>query len=716
MSRNVYTALLVSAVGALWVVGGTSRGDDDPGTSRASLSSEEQGSRITEEDLLRELRGSAGAERRRPAEASSGDGGEGDTNRSSSAETTILVDGARKLSFQAALTGTSGDPLPGSTVDLVFRIYDGTTNALLEGPITMSGVSMTDGIVDMQIPINGSSFNGRALDLAVWVDGDSLSPRIPLTAVPYAFRVDRVASAELDDDVDLGSAAASGSLIFYGDAGSRTMALDGFDGWFETVGSVNIVDSFRGDAVASLSETGSGGDLSIWDRVGNLGIRLTGNFLTGGGVAEYFQSHGAVGVMIIGDAVQGSLLTLHNSAGAATVTLDSDNNSGAGSLFVSDGSRSIISLSAAANEIRVRGDDGQDRAKLAGASFGQLQLYDSTGSADRTVELTATSASGGKMTLWRADGTTRGAELKVSTGSLGGHFLLYNTEGLNRLAMTGDTNNGGGQLTILDTSGTSTVSIVGSELGADGAELRLSESDGTQTITLDAEHANGGCLFQLNDENGDSSILIDCQEDTYGGGLIRVRDAGSTRVYLGANDGVAGGGIVKLYDDAGNRTITIDADYSGEGRIVTEVLQITGGADLSEQFDISTSGTPVQPGMIVSIDPHSVGKLHISEKAYDPAVAGVVSGAGGVKPGMLMGQTDSIVDGAYPVALSGRVYCLVDAGYGAIKPGNLITTSNTPGHGMKAIDRDRAYGAVIGKAMSSLDEGRGLVLVLVNLQ
>jgi hypothetical protein len=304
-------------------------------------------------------------------------------------------------------------------------------------------------------------------------------------------------------------------------------------------------------------------------------------------------------------------------------------------------------------------------------------------------------------------------ELNASFSSLGGRIALSNTEGLNRLAMTGDTTNGGGQLTILDTSGTSTVSIVGSELGADGAELRLKESDGTQTITLDAEHSNGGCLFQLSDGNGDSSILIDCQEDTYGGGLIRVRDAGSTRIYLGANDGVSGGGIVKLYDDTGARTITIDADYSGEGRIITEVLQITGGADLSEQFDISGV---VKPGMIVSIDANYIGKLRISDKEYDPTVAGVVSGAGGVKPGMLMGQANSIADGAYAVALTGRVYCLVDADYGAIKPGDLITTSNTPGHGMKASDRDRAHGTVIGKAMSPLVEGKGLVLVLVNLQ
>ena len=35
---------------------------------------------------------------------------------------------------------------------------------------------------------------------------------------------------------------------------------------------------------------------------------------------------------------------------------------------------------------------------------------------------------------------------------------------------------------------------------------------------------------------------------------------------------------------------------------------------------------------------------------------------------------------------------------------------------MKATDQARTAGAVLGKAMSSLESGRGLVLVLVSLQ
>ncbi len=82
----------------------------------------------------------------------------------------------------------------------------------------------------------------------------------------------------------------------------------------------------------------------------------------------------------------------------------------------------------------------------------------------------------------------------------------------------------------------------------------------------------------------------------------------------------------------------------------------------------------------------------------------------------LMGQSMSVADGALPVALTGRVYCWADASGGHIEPGDLLTTSTTAGHAMKASDPALSHGTVIGKAMTALDSGRGLVLVLVNLQ
>lgn len=200
------------------------------------------------------------------------------------------------------------------------------------------------------------------------------------------------------------------------------------------------------------------------------------------------------------------------------------------------------------------------------------------------------------------------------------------------------------------------------------------------------------------------------------GGYIDVKNsAGATRAQMQVvSDGSA---FMALRNAAGVTTISLDGqDSNGEGRIVTQVLQITGGSDLSEQFDIKAIHDEVTAGMIVSIDPEKPGQLVTSSKAYDKTVAGIISGAGGIKPGMMMGQVGTAADGKHAVALTGRVYCWMDADKGAIKPGDLVTTSDTPGHGMKVKNHRKAQGAVIGKAMSSLDKGKGLVLVLVNLQ
>lgn len=64
-----------------------------------------------------------------------------------------------------------------------------------------------------------------------------------------------------------------------------------------------------------------------------------------------------------------------------------------------------------------------------------------------------------------------------------------------------------------------------------------------------------------------------------------------------------------------------------------------------------------------------------------------------------------------PLALFGLAVVKVDAGYGAILAGDLLTTSPTPGHAMVAITP--VPGTVIGKALDSLESGTGAIKVLV---
>ncbi len=156
-----------------------------------------------------------------------------------------------------------------------------------------------------------------------------------------------------------------------------------------------------------------------------------------------------------------------------------------------------------------------------------------------------------------------------------------------------------------------------------------------------------------------------------------------------------------------------NGDATLQGTMSVKVLTIRGGADLAEPFAMSHRGIP--PGAVVSIDPQHPGKLKMSANAYDRKVAGIVSGANGIQPGISMIQEGALEAGEN-VALSGRVYVKANVSGGPIQPGDLLTTSDVPGEAMRAADYDRAPGSILGKAMTALEKDAGEVLVLVTLQ
>ena len=168
---------------------------------------------------------------------------------------------------------------------------------------------------------------------------------------------------------------------------------------------------------------------------------------------------------------------------------------------------------------------------------------------------------------------------------------------------------------------------------------------------------------------------------------------------------------VAKYSTNGTYTTLITVNQAGN--LTCNSLTILGGADLAEPFAMSHNDIP--EGSVVVIDEDHPGQLKLSNQAYDTRVAGIVSGAQGVHPGIQMKQA-GLLDSGKNVALSGRVYVKADAVNGAIKPGDLLTTSGNPGHAMKVADHAKAAGAVLGKAMTGLAQGKGMVLVLVTLQ
>jgi hypothetical protein len=204
----------------------------------------------------------------------------------------------------------------------------------------------------------------------------------------------------------------------------------------------------------------------------------------------------------------------------------------------------------------------------------------------------------------------------------------------------------------------------------------------------------GGSLQALNPNNQGAIVALSWRND---GARIRV-----------GGDGVGNRNGLNI-QSVGDR-ILMHLRHDGTIEVPGDI-SLT-GADYAENFDVEEAQS-LEPGMVMVIGDEE--KVYQCTEAYDKRVAGVISGAGGYKPGMILGNNQS-QNKRLPVALTGKVYCKVDAQYAPIAVGDLLTTSPSPGHAMKASDPRKAFGAVLGKALRPLEQGQGRVPILVALQ
>jgi hypothetical protein len=192
-------------------------------------------------------------------------------------------------------------------------------------------------------------------------------------------------------------------------------------------------------------------------------------------------------------------------------------------------------------------------------------------------------------------------------------------------------------------------------------------------------------------------------------GEFRVRDSsGAQSVFINGEKGnMALGrqgnpGMLFVKDAAGDDGVIVNG---GAGDVVLR------GGDCAEQWEVMDPEKATPGTVMVMTD---TGILDVSERAYDRLVVGIVAGGGGLRPGVVLGARPGHHRPA--IALVGRVYCRVDARYGAIRRGDLLTTSDTPGHAMRVSTPARAFGAIVGKALAPFESGEGLLSVLVAVQ
>ncbi len=129
-------------------------------------------------------------------------------------------------------------------------------------------------------------------------------------------------------------------------------------------------------------------------------------------------------------------------------------------------------------------------------------------------------------------------------------------------------------------------------------------------------------------------------------------------------------------------------------------------AEFADMAEIYRSDIELTPGNLVILGGNS--EITKTSRAFDDQIFGVISTA----PGFLLNAKEKMKEFAYPVALKGRVPCLID---GPVRKGQRIVSSDIAGVGMATDQFDAA--TIIGRAIGEKnDSGVGLVEVAVGVR
>jgi hypothetical protein len=598
----------------------------------------------------------------------------------------------------------NGAPAAGA-FDLKFELYDAAVDGNLIGAaVELPALNIAGGLFTADLDFGGPVvFDGTAY----WVQMAAKSAGAPdyvvvpgrtaVRATPYALR-----ALSVQDGAISGSSLADGAVtaakLAPAAVGLAQMSVPG-------VPAAGQLLAFDGADLSWVNPAGGGGGSGPWllngtsayynaGRVG-IGTSVPNNPLTvqtAGASYGFEHTNGTTRLASYVSASGGWLGTVSNhplnffiNNGGASLTINE-----AGNVFMTGGSAGFFTVGAPNGETGHSLQRGGNRADVR---------YDGT-----TLKLVA-NAGGGPPS------PANGLVLD-NTGAVG-IGLVTPTPGY-KFAV-----NGGVQFTAGGTGGTVQFGSPNFESGmtiantSTRADLRF---DGS-TIKLLAGPAGGppgndrGVAVTTGGNVGIGTTAPATKLDVSG-------DVSATRLVLRA-DPVAPTNAAILCANAGVTQFVPFNTATGKALSIlvhdanVRALTIRGGADLAEPFAMSHDG--VEPGTVVVIDEKNPGKLKASTTPYDKKVAGIVSGANGIRPGISMIQEDALEAGEN-VALSGRVFVKADTSAGSIKPGDLLTTSSTAGRAMKAADHAQAQGAILGKAMTSLHDSEGMVLVLVTLQ
>jgi hypothetical protein len=246
-----------------------------------------------------------------------------------------------------------------------------------------------------------------------------------------------------------------------------------------------------------------------------------------------------------------------------------------------------------------------------------------------------------------------------------------------------------------------------SAAATEGASMRV------MSVTMAAVDVNAGtnAAYSAAASGNDSFPTVTTLNDNlsstgaYGSGYVGIGTTAPTAT-LEVN------GNIKMTK---NLTSPTSLTFSDGTTQTTAYTGISCGGDYAETVDVSGDRKNYQPGDVLVIGAQSGADVLKSAEPYSTLVAGIYS----TKPGVVGRRQTSDAKTStteVPMAMVGIVPTKVTAENGPIRRGDLLVTSSLPGYAMKGTDRTRMLGAVVGKALGSLDSGTGLIEVLVSLQ
>jgi uncharacterized low-complexity protein len=574
------------------------------------------------------------------------------------------------ITYQGKLTNAAGTPLTG-IYSVTFTIYDASTGGTVLSTDTHS-VTATNGLFTTSIAFTDSKvLDGRALWLGIKVGTDAeMTPRQEIRPVTYAMSLRPGA-------VINGTAATNPSLKIINTGDNSASLITGTTGTNSPALFANALGA--SPAVYALSP----------NNIGVYGSGKTGAYFTTNQGGAPSADHEAVNVTTEYDHNPGiGILTKGAYSNGVSIETRSINTDG---VYVDAKGGTSAGVNA-----HMRGPDsvGLHTVAYSDDSTGVFAMAEGLNS--RAMQAVTTRSSSPAIDVFTEGQYSDGVSIETRG---------FNTDGV-YVDAKGESSAGvNAHMREADSVGLHTVAYSGNSYGV----FVMAEGADSYGVYATTTNANSPAVYATASAANSRGVYAKSQQSE--GVVGEAISAAGVKGYSTTKAGLWGvsDNDVGVYGDTVSGTygvFTNDKMYAGAGIDapnvdVAEFMPVTGDTG---------SGTVLVIG--------KGGVLSPSTQAYDTRVAGIVS----TEPGVSLGIKPGGNDGEALIAVAGRVPCRVDASYGAIAEGDLLTSSPTPGHAMKAepvtINGIELYrpGTVIGKAMESLTSGTGTIEVLVTLQ